>query len=421
VAQAATLTTNLTAAQKTKYQAEFLRHFKERLLIRNFGQTSSIAHAEGATVDWFRYRPLAKVTAASSEGLTTFTYKALSGMAITATVEEWGDQISFAMLHWATSRDRHLDKGSENVATQAAESLERETWFQLQRTGILPLHPRAVNTSGAVDASWLAQNVKLTSATSTTAVRLSDSMMGLSGKAINDAFNGGWMCVQGGANYGFASRIADYASASRVLTLSTAAGEAYQSAGNTYPSEVTLVSPFRSALANTDTIHTALISKAVSILRKGGAKPFEDGYYAGIFAPEIEDQLMGTAAWRETAYRAAFSKSEGLVPAEVMVWGGVKWHRATYTARYVTTAKTMNAYSQTAGNVFMTLILGKDAFGIPAIEGMGEPQLSIKIPTPDDNNTSNPRNTFGTMGWTAWWKVKPLNANFAVAIFSYAA
>lgn len=421
MAQAGTLTNNLTAAQKTKYQKDFLSHFKEKLLIRNFGQTSSIAHAEGATVDWFRYRPLAKVTAAASEGLTSFTYKSLSGMAITATVEEWGDQVSFSMLHWATSRDRHLAKGTENVATQAAESLERETYFQLMRTGILPLHPRAVNTSGQVSASWLAQNVKLVSATSTTVVRLSDSMMGLSGKAVNDAFNGGWMAVQGGANYGFASRIADYASANRVLTLSTAAGEAYQSAGNSYPSEVTLVSPFRTVLANTDTIHTALISKAVSILRKGGAQPFEDGYYAGIMTTEIEDQLMGTAAWRETAYRASFDRANGLVPAEITVWGGVKWHRATYTARFVTTAKTMNAFSQTAGNVFTTLIMGRDAFGIPAIEGMGEPQMSIKIPTPNDNNTSNPRNTFGTIGWTAWWKVKPLNANFCVAIFSYAA
>lgn len=423
MAQAATRTDTLTAAQITKYQSEFLRHFEERTIMRQFGQAAPVPDGTGKTLDWFRYHPLAKKTSADSEGLTSYTYKNYLGMNITATLTEWGDQVSFSMLHWHTSRDRHLTKAVDTLSQQAAESIEYEILFQLQRTGVLPLHPKAVTSLGVVSTSWLAQNVKLVSATSTTVVRLSDSMMGLSGKAVNDAFNGGWVCIQYGAGYGHASRIADYASANRVLTLSTASPETPQSSGNTNPTQVTLVSPFRAALTASETLHVALLQKALEILRKGGARPFEDGYYVGLMSPEIESQLMSDRVWKEQAYRASYGEEQGYRGAKLdtMIWNGIRWFRLTKGPRYVTTAKTMNAMSQTTGNVFLTMIMGQDAFGVPALEGMAEPQFSVKVPQANDGNTSNPRNSFGTHAWNLWWTVKPLNANFNVGIFSYAA
>jgi len=423
VSQAATRTDTLTAAQITKYQSEFLSYFKERTFLRQFGQPAPVPDGTGKTVDWYRYHPLAKKTSADSEGLTSYTYKSYLGMNITASLEEWGDQVSFSMLHWHTSRDRHLTKAVDTLSQQAAESIEGEILRQIVRGGILPLHPKAVTSLGVVSASWLAQNVKLLSATSTTAIRLSNSMVGLSGKAVNDAFNGGWIVVQHGAGYGHGSRIADYASANLVVTLSTALPETPQSSGNTNPTQVTLVSPFYEALTASETLHVALLQKALEILRKSGAKPFDDGYYAGLMSPEIETQMMSDRVWKEQAYRASYGKEQGYTGAKLdtMIWNGIRWFRMTNGPRFVTTAKTMNAMSQTSGNVFLTMILGQDSFGVPAIESMAEPVFSVKVPAPNDQNTANPRNSFGTHAWNLWWKVKPLNANFNVGIFSYAA
>lgn len=421
MAQAATRTDVLTAAQKTKYQREFLRHFEERTLMRQFAQMAPVPDGEGKTLDWFRYYPLAKKTSADSEGLTSFTYKSYQGMAIQATMLEWGDQVSFSMFHYKTSRDRHLVKAVDTLSQHAAESTEYEIFFQLQRTGILPLHPKAVTSLGVTSPSWISQNVKLVSATSTTVIRLSDSQLTLSGKAVNDAFNGGWLCIQFGAGYGHAARIADYASANRIVTLSVAAPDTPESAGNTNPTEVTLVSPFRAALTASDTMHTALLQKALEILRKGGARPFEDGFYAGIMSPEIETQLMGDRVWKEQAYRASYGEAQGYRGAKLdtMIWNGIRWFRVTKGPRFVTTAVTMNAMSQDSGNVFLTMIMGQDAYGIPHLDA-ATPMFHHKIPSPDDQNTSNPRGSFGTDAWNLWWVVKPLNACHNIGIFSYA-
>lgn len=422
MAQANTRTDVLTAAQVTKYQKKFLSHFMERTIMRNFAQLAPVPDGEGKTLDFFRYYPLAKKTSADSEGLTAFTYKTYQGMALQATMTEWGDQVSFSMFHYKTSRDRHLTQATDTLSQQAAESCEYEIFFQLQRTGILPLHPKAVTSVGVASPSWISQNVKLHSTNTTTVLYLSDSQLTLSGKAVNDAFNGGWACIQYGAGYGHAARISDYASVSRKMTLSTAAPDTPQSNTQTNPTEVTLVSPFRAALTASDTITVALLQKALEILRKGGARPFPDGYYAGIMSPEIETQLLGDRVWKEQAYRASYGEEQGYTGAKLdtTIWNGIRWFRVTKGPRYVTTAKTMNAMSQDSGNVFLTMIMGQDAFGIPHLDA-ATPTFHHKIPSTDDQNTSNPRGSFGTDAWNLWWTVKPLNANHNVGIFSYAA
>lgn len=425
MSQAATLTstTGITAAQKTYYVDRFMTHFKEVLVADQFSQKQPIPAGEGKTVDFFRYHPLAKVTAAGSEGKSgDFTYTALQGMNITAALETWyGNPVQFSTLHYMTSRDKYLSKAVDLVAQQAAESCERNIIKTLCEKNIWPLPANAVNSAGVVSASNYNEDVAATSAVSTTVLRLQTASFTLAGKAKNDRFNGGWVCISRGKGYGHCSRISDYASANLAMTLIDAIPETPQSAGNSYPTKLTIAAPFsaQASLTSSDKITTALLQKAAEVLWKNGAKPFDDGYYACLITPEVHRQLLSDSQWRATAQNAPSAADGGYQPSEIARWGQFKMYRMTTRARYATAAATFNSFSETTGRMYVTLCVGQDSFGTVALEGRGEPDLIIKMPKGDDGNTSNPLNTFGTIGWVKYWVVKPLNANFCVGIMSY--
>jgi hypothetical protein len=427
VGQAATLTTNMTPAQKTKYLDRFLSHYKEVIVAEQFGQTVTVEHGAGKTVDFFRYHPLAKVTSAGTEGDTgAYTYKALLSMNITATLTEWMDQVSFSMLHWATSRDRHLAAGVDTVTQQAAESIDREIIHQLVEHGIWPIPANAVSSLGVIDADYYAEGVKCDSvvtATPTTVVHLDETTF--DGNMLSDntqSLVGGWACISRGRGYGHCSRISAFESAENAMTLTNAAPETMESAGNTTPTEFTLMGPFHAstALTSSHKITTELLNKGAEVLRKNGAKKFPNGRYACLITPEIHRQLLSDKRWRETAIHSPAAADGGHKNGLVATWADMDFFIHTSRPKYVGTAATINSMSEGgAGRLMFTLCLGMDAFGVVGLEGMGAPRLSFKIPTPDDGNTSNPNNTYGTIGWYRAWITKSLNANFCVGLLSY--
>jgi len=420
---ASTLTTNITPAQKTKYLDQFLSHYKEVTVAEQFGQKVNLAHGEGKTVDWFRYHPLAKVTSAGSEGAKGFTYKALLGMNITATLVEWYDQVDFSMLHWATSRDRHLAAGVATVAQQASESIDREIIHQIVEHGIWPLPANAVNSLGVLDADKYAEGVKCDVITSTTAVSLDETTFGTNQLSANsESLDGGWACISKGRGYGHCSRIASFESTSNQMVLTNAAPETMMSAGDTTPTEFTLMAPFfaSTALTSAHTISTECLNKAVEILRKNGAKKFANGRYACLITPEVHRQLLSDKRWRETAIHSPQIADGGHKNGMVATWADLDFFIHTSRPKYASTLGTVNSMSEGGtGRYMFTLCMGMDAFGVVGLEGMSAPRLSFKIPQPDDGNTSNPNNTYGTIGWYRAWITKPLNANFCVGLLSY--
>lgn len=424
--QASTLTTNMTPAQKTKYLDQFLAHYKEVMVAEQFGQMVDVPHGAGKTVDWFRYHPLAKVTAAGSEGKSSFTYKSLLSMNITATLEEWFDQVNFSMLHWATSRDRHLAAGVDTVAQQAAESIDREIIHTIVEHGIWPLPANAVNSLGVIDNDYYVEGVKCDSvvdATPTTVVHLDESTFDNIKLSDNSqSLVGGWACISKGRGYGHCSRISVFQSAENAMTLTDAAPETMESAGDTTPTEFTLMGPFHAstALSSSNIISTELLNKAAEILRKNGAKKFANGRYACLITPEVHRQLLADKRWRETAIHSPSAADGGFTNGLVATWADMDFFIHTSRPRYKSTAATVNSMSEGSnGRLMFTLCMGMDAFGVVGLEGMGQPRISFKIPQPDDGNTSNPNNTFGTIGWYRAWVTKPLNANFCVGILSY--
>lgn len=426
MAQAATLTntTGITAAQITDYRDQFLTRFKEILVVDQFGQKVPVPQGSGATIDMFRYHPLAKVTAAMSEGDKAPTGKKIQGFAIQATLADWGDYIEFSMLHYHTSRDRHLSQATDLVATQAAESNERQIIKTLAEKCIWPIPANAIDSTGAISASLYNEDITFGSVPSTTIVRLKTGTVTLAGKAINKKYVGGWITFSKGAAYGHCSRISVYASASLALTMADAAPEIPQSAGNTTPSKVVIASPFMSQglLTSANKILTSHFMKAQEILFKNGAQPFDNGKYACLVSPEVHTQLLGDTKWRDTAVRQVAATDGGYRNGKVAEWGGFDFYRMTTRARYTSTTQSYtgaNAFAEDAGHLYVTFCLGQNAFGIPGLEGVAEPQLSIDIPKMNEGNPAVPIKTYGTMSWYRSWVVKALNANFSVGIISY--
>lgn len=418
-----TTTGTLTEAQKTYYLDRFLSHFTEAMVANQFAQSVPLPDGEGKTVDWFRYHPLAKVTTASSESITSYTYQAPEGMAITATVEIWDIKkpIQFSMLHYKTSRDRYLTKMVDLVSDNAAESLERNSLYTLAETGIFPLVGGAVNSAGTQNAAYLNEDIAVSSPTSTTVLTLVNTSLSLKGKNGSQTFKGGWVCITRGAAYGHCCRISAYSSTTRQITLATALPEAAQSPTNNYPTKLTIAAPFSgsSCLLATHIISTALLNKAAEILRKNKAQRFPNGKYILIVTPEVHTQLLNDSKFRDTAVNSPNFTNGGYQNSKVKEWADFDIFETTCRARYATVAETVNSFSETTGRMRMSFALGMDAFGTVDLSGRAEPELFIKMPTADDNNTSNPLNAWGTMAWKKYWKVKSLNANFCVGIMTY--
>lgn len=425
MSQAQTLTTNLTAAQITMYEDDFLSLFEERIVAERFGQVVNMPWGTGKVVDFFRYHPLAKITSAGSEGKSgDFTFAALTGMNLTATLEEWYGIISFSMQHYRTSRDRTLTRGVKRVAVQAAESSEYNVIKTLAENNIWPLPASAFDSTGtkitAVSTAYQ-EGITLHSTNSTTVLYLKGPTFSRSAK--DGALIGGWVCFALGKGYGHCSRISAYASASRKVTLANASPEAAASASETDPTTITIGSPFELATKLTagDKIDTGIINKAGEILFRNRAEPFDDGDYVILMPAEVHTQLLGDVKWRETATRSPASADGGYQNAEIARWGRFRVFRTTLDAHYAGTAEShlgTGAFS-TAGAVNLTFCLGKDSFGVVGLDGVGQPNLILKTPSNNDGNTSNPVNTFGTAAWYRSWIVKPLNANFCVGIMSW--
>jgi hypothetical protein len=408
-------TSSLSTHMKTYYVKEFLDWFREVLVVSKYGQDQPIPRAGGKTANWFRYHPLAKITAAGTEGQTTdnLTFATLASMTVEATVEVWYNALQVSDLLKMQSRDPALEGVTELLAVNAAESVERQTIYTLAEHNIWPLPALVVNqTTGALYTAAYEEKVAVTAATSTTVLAATGCTASCGG---DDLWIGGWLTVSKGQGYGHCSRISDFATSGTVFTIIDALPESATSAGD-YATEFTVASPFHAAdaVGSGDRIHTHALQKAEEILFKNGAKPYGDGYFVGAVTPEVYRVLLNDSTWK-TAIQYD-QGSEGLRRNEVGIWSRTRFFRMTTIPGYLQdTTGAFNTFTED-GTTHITFIMGRDSFGTLILSGNNEPQLIIKTPGPQD--TSNPLDLYSTAGWKFWWKTVPLNANWCVGLFS---
>lgn len=138
-----------------------------------------------------------------------------------------------------------------------------------------------------------------------------------------------------------------------------------------------------------DKLTGALVKKAVRALRRQNAKPQEGGFFIGIIHPDAEFDLQDDPLWQDVS---KYNGGEAIVAGEIGKLHGVK---------FVTTSNAPIFEGQGSGDadVYGTMIIGANAYGVIEVEGEGSPRIIIK--TTESGGTNDPLEQRSTVGWKA--------------------
>ena len=145
----------------------------------------------------------------------------------------------------------------------------------------------------------------------------------------------------------------------------------------------------RAALTATNKLTVEEIQKAVRTLRSWNADPMADGFYVGIISPDLEYDLMQDDKWVEAS---KYGKPEQLFNGEIGRIAGVRFVSTSEAKVWKKGSDNGNANI----DVHSTLIIGKDAYGVTELEGMGLQHIVKQL---GSSGTADPLNQRATVGW----------------------
>jgi N4-gp56 family major capsid protein len=152
----------------------------------------------------------------------------------------------------------------------------------------------------------------------------------------------------------------------------------------------------RITVAAGDNLTVLEIRKAVRTLKRAKAKPVDGGDFVAIVEPGATFDLQGDAAWISANQYAG---SKAIFNGEI---GRI------YGVRFVETpkAKVFTGLGAAGIDVYATIILGAEAYGIVDIAGSGAVQNIIK--PVGSAGSADPLNQRATTGWKALFTAKIL-------------
>lgn len=145
----------------------------------------------------------------------------------------------------------------------------------------------------------------------------------------------------------------------------------------------------RAALKAENKLTVEEIRKAVRTLRGFNAETISGGFYVGIISPDLEYDLMKDPEWVEVS---KYGKPEQLFNGEIGRIAGV---------RFVSTTEAKVWKKGVSGapvdcDVHSALIIGKDAYGVTELEGMGLQHITKQL---GSSGTADPLDQRATVGW----------------------
>jgi hypothetical protein len=397
------------------YDKKFLEVAKNELYLVGYGQQRPLPEGEGKTIQFYRWLNIAASTSAAllTEGVNP-NATILSGQDLQAVIKEYGAFAQLTSLVKASHIDRNVMSASALFGEHGATIIDLLTHYQVCANGAYPIAADLATTSkfaGVVDAGGAATT-------------LIDSALNANtnyGDA-NDDLNQSVIIITSGAGYGQARVVTDFVTATGTCTVSPA-WDVIPAAGDTY----VVVTP--DEMADGDTLSYANLKAARTTLAKYKARRFAGGYYVLIVDPDMLSGLMADADWKITqGYR---TDQEGLFKGEVKEFAGFRVIEETNAFKFpITTRGTAGTsygpgadganFSATAA-ISSAIALGQEAFGVTTFRNQkGQlPRPTIKVKTPGPNDTSNPLDRYGTVGWVLPFVTKALNPLHAVQIFNY--
>lgn len=138
---------------------------------------------------------------------------------------------------------------------------------------------------------------------------------------------------------------------------------------------------------NNHNLTVAAIKKAVRFL-EGQDAPKIDGYYVAIIHPYVKYDLMNDPEWKKPH---EYKDTVNLYKGEIGELYGVRFVQSTR-------AKKWEGAGASGADVYSTLILGDDAYGVTEIEGGG---LQHIVKPHGSAGSADPLNQRATCGWKA--------------------
>lgn len=131
--------------------------------------------------------------------------------------------------------------------------------------------------------------------------------------------------------------------------------------------------------------------------------------YVGIASPEVIEDLRELTGWKDVENYADHSKS---MPDEIGSWGDI---------RFVESYNNDPVDPTGAGagtNVYLTLVMGKDAYATTSLRGKGG--IMTKVKAIGSAGAEDPLDQYGTIGWKAITGCAILNEAWLVRLESVA-
>lgn len=153
----------------------------------------------------------------------------------------------------------------------------------------------------------------------------------------------------------------------------------------------------RNEVGSANVLNSPLIKKAVRALKRQNVKPFEDGFYIGLIHPDAGYDVMDDPLWQDVSkYNGAANIIEGEVG---------KIHKVKFVES--TNVPVFEGAGANGEDVYATMIIGRDAYGVPELEGEGQPKVLVKLAKNSGN--ADPLEQRNTVGWKAFMAAVRLN------------
>ena len=166
----------------------------------------------------------------------------------------------------------------------------------------------------------------------------------------------------------------------------------------------------RNLVAAGDKIAAADIIKIRTTLVKANVKqlklPSGGKGYIAFTHPEVIANIMQLPEWKEQNTYVDVKNRELGIAGQMY---GIYFMEATTAPVYAA------AGAGTPGiDVYATIVIGEDAYGIPDIQGSSKPEIIVKNADNNSSDTSNPMNLYSTVAWKSAFTAIRLNENCIV-------
>ncbi len=158
----------------------------------------------------------------------------------------------------------------------------------------------------------------------------------------------------------------------------------------------------RSALTADNTLTVKAIKKAVRTLKNADAEYYDDSY-VGIIHPNVAYDLMNDPAWVEWQ---KYTSPEHMYQNEIGKIAGVRFVETTE-------AKVFDKAGASGTDVYSTLIIAKNAYGVTELTNGG---MQLIVKQKGSAGTADPLDQRSTIGWKATKTAERLVEDYMVRI-----